>query len=233
MYDERIEGLIKAALVDGMLTEKEKQVLFKRAQEQGIDLDEFEMILDARLVELQKEEKEKAAKSAPKSDKYGDVRKCPVCGALVPALAVSCSECGYEFTGIEASSSAQKLARLISDIRAGANKRNSNGLKEQLKLDNEIESVVNTFPVPNTKNDLFDLMMFLKNRGYYAKFEECLDRAKYLYPNDTLFVKIEDEHKTEEKKKNMFGLWCLIAFLLICIVMGLLSHFGIIQMPNM
>ena len=29
MYDERIEGLIKAALADGMLTEKEKQVLFK------------------------------------------------------------------------------------------------------------------------------------------------------------------------------------------------------------
>ena len=59
MYDERIEGLIKAALADGMLTEKEKQVLFKRAQEQGIDLDEFEMVLDARLVELQKEEKER------------------------------------------------------------------------------------------------------------------------------------------------------------------------------
>ena len=28
MYDEKIEALIKAALADGVLTEKEKQVLF-------------------------------------------------------------------------------------------------------------------------------------------------------------------------------------------------------------
>ena len=74
MYNEKIEQLITAALADGVLTEKEKQILFKNAQAQGIDLDEFEMVLDARLVELQKSEKEKAEKSAPKSDKYGDVR---------------------------------------------------------------------------------------------------------------------------------------------------------------
>lgn len=59
MYDEKIEALISAALADGVLTEKEKQVLFKRAQAEGIDLDEFEMVLDARLVEFRKEEKAK------------------------------------------------------------------------------------------------------------------------------------------------------------------------------
>ncbi len=60
MYNEQIESLISAALADGMLTEKEKQVLFKKAQAQGIDLDEFEIILDARLVELEKAEKASA-----------------------------------------------------------------------------------------------------------------------------------------------------------------------------
>ena len=83
LYDEKIESLISAALADGVLTEKEKQVLFKRAQAEGIDLDEFEMVLDARLVELEKAEKEKAEKSAPKSNKLGDVRKCPQCGAVI------------------------------------------------------------------------------------------------------------------------------------------------------
>lgn len=39
MYNERLEQLIKAALADGVVTEKERQVLYKRAQEQGIDLD--------------------------------------------------------------------------------------------------------------------------------------------------------------------------------------------------
>ena len=57
LYSEKIEGLIDAALADGVLTEKEKQILFKKAQAEGIDLDEFEMVLDARLVELEKKRK--------------------------------------------------------------------------------------------------------------------------------------------------------------------------------
>lgn len=47
--------MIKVALEDGVLTEKEKQVLLKKAQSMGIDPDEFEMVLDARLVKLEKE----------------------------------------------------------------------------------------------------------------------------------------------------------------------------------
>ena len=64
LYNEKMETLISAALMDGVLTEKEKQVLFKKAQEQGIDLDldEFEMVLNARLAKLQKAKQEKAAK---------------------------------------------------------------------------------------------------------------------------------------------------------------------------
>ncbi len=55
MYNEQLEKLIDYALADGELTEKEKQVLFKKAESMGVDLDEFEMVLDARLVELKKE----------------------------------------------------------------------------------------------------------------------------------------------------------------------------------
>ena len=47
MYNEQIEQLISVALADGTLTEKEKQILFKKAQSMRIDLDEFEMVLDA------------------------------------------------------------------------------------------------------------------------------------------------------------------------------------------
>lgn len=125
MYNEQMEELISAALADGVLTEKERQILFKKAQSMGIDLDEFEMVLDARLVELQKAEKEKVEKSAPKSTKYGAVRKCPVCGALVSALAAVCSECGYEFSGVDANLSSQKLSALIDEIIQDASSRKS------------------------------------------------------------------------------------------------------------
>ena len=116
MYDEKMEQLINAALADGVLTEKEKQILFKRAQEQGVDLDEFEMVLDAKLyeVEMAQIEKEKQEKSAPKSDKYGDVRKCPACGAIVGAFKGFCPDCGYEFSNVDANLSSRKLYDALS-----------------------------------------------------------------------------------------------------------------------
>jgi hypothetical protein len=49
MYSEKLEKLIEHMLADGVLTEKEKQVLMKAAEAEGIDLDEFEVVLEARL----------------------------------------------------------------------------------------------------------------------------------------------------------------------------------------
>ena len=54
LYDDQLERLIESALADGVLTDKEKAVLFKKAQSKGIDLEEFEMVLEARLYELNK-----------------------------------------------------------------------------------------------------------------------------------------------------------------------------------
>jgi ribosomal protein L32 len=98
MYNEKIEQLINAALADGVLTEKEKQVLFKKAHELGIDLDEFEMVLDAKLYKAQEAEKERRAKAAPKSDKYADVKKCPACGSIIPPNTKVCPGCGMVFS---------------------------------------------------------------------------------------------------------------------------------------
>ncbi|MBO5956569.1 MAG: hypothetical protein J6Q39_03355 [Bacteroidales bacterium] len=50
--NEYLEKLMDAALADGVLTEKEKQILFRKAETLGVDLDEFEMVLDARLFKL-------------------------------------------------------------------------------------------------------------------------------------------------------------------------------------
>ena len=245
MYNEKIEALIKAALADGVLTEKEKQILFKKAQAEGIALEEFEMVLDARLVELKKAEKEKVAKSAPKSDKFGDVRKCPVCGALIPALAVSCSECGYEFSSVGASSSAQLLAKKIEEVmttaadrkndilrdhRISTHKENGEYRSPQEKAikeieddaETQIESILKNFPVPNTKADLFDFILYLKNHinkeEYELKFKECLDRANILYPSDPILSRLKEEGEqiVNNKKVEDYGENIMMAILCIC-----------------
>jgi RNA polymerase subunit RPABC4/transcription elongation factor Spt4 len=182
LYSSKLDSLIEMALSDGELTEKEKQVLYKRAEAEGIDLDEFEMILDSKLKNQQKKpqpptiistsnisenntplnpdryveldnlinialtdgfisemeretlinkglttgipqgeismildakviEKQKslAQVATPKSDKFGDVKKCPSCAAIVGAFQGICSDCGHEFTNIDAIGSVQNL----------------------------------------------------------------------------------------------------------------------------
>ena len=54
MLTPELEQLINYALEDGVLTDKERSVLMRKAQAAGADLDEFEMILDAKLHEVQK-----------------------------------------------------------------------------------------------------------------------------------------------------------------------------------
>ena len=55
IFSDRLEALIAAALQDGVLTDKERELLKRRAEKEGEDWDEVEMIIEARLSEMQTE----------------------------------------------------------------------------------------------------------------------------------------------------------------------------------
>lgn len=230
MYNEQIETLISAALADGMLTEKEKQVLFKKAQAQGIDLDEFEIILDARLVELEKTEKAKAAASAPKSNKLGDVKKCPVCGAIVQSFQGVCAECGYSFEGVDANLSSLKLCKKIEGIQEKYNTQIAKTSDDQKKWELNIEKIntiaqaIKTFPLPTTKADLLEFLTTMQanmlntsaykieGAAYFSKYTEALLKSSTLFKKDSLFSDfIENKDSTikkynkNQKKQKSFG----------------------------
>lgn len=182
MYNEKLEQLIDAALADGELTEKEKQILFKKAQEMGVDLDEFEMVLDARLVKLKKAEEEKAKTSAPKSNKLGDVKKCPACGAIVQSYQGVCAECGYTFRNFEESPFIKKLSDSYNRTKSF-----------------QKDEFISSLPIPTSKGDLFEMITWLQSIDYsYAtgkKLEACFVKAKSLYPNDILFNEVINKQK--------------------------------------
>ena len=217
MYNEELETLIDAALADGVLTEKEKQVLFKKAQAMGVDLDEFEMVLDARLVKLKKAEQEKTATSAPKSNKLGDVKKCPACGAMVQSYQGSCPECGYAFENLDANSSSQRLSDAIDKVILENNKLvKQKGVDLDAEKRRRIDNVIKNFPVPTTKSDLFEFITALQSKtdgynghAYEAKLNECIEKAKLLFSDDKMFRKLIDSAETNQKKKKkrdkMFG----------------------------
>ena len=215
MYNEQLEQLIDAALTDGVLTEKEKQVLFKKASALGIDLDEFEMVLDARLLVTQRENKAKDT-AAPKSNKLGDVKKCPACGAIVNAYLGACPECGYAFEGIGANSTSQNLTDKLEKIAAewdakitaekvvkkeGIDILQMNRIWE-LSKDKEqaLADAIRTTTIPNTKADLFEFLTmtqasflspstpYWSAEAYMAKYNEALLKAKSLFANDPMFT---------------------------------------------
>lgn len=182
MYNEQIEKLIEMALMDGELTEKEKQVLFKKAEAMGIDLDEFEMVLDARLFEKKQAMQASApppptpppAPAAPKSDKYGDVKKCPSCGAMVESFKTSCGYCGHAFTNVDANSSIERLFKMLNeaeDMRV-MEKQTDNpfaaiggALSDALsdisgpgKVDRKKMEIISNFPIPTTKEDMLEFL---------------------------------------------------------------------------
>ena len=222
MYNEQIEALISAALADGMLTEKEKQILFKKAQAQGIDLDEFEMVLDARLVELEKLEKAKAAASAPKSNKVGDVKKCPNCGAIVQSYLGACPECGYGFEDMTANLTSRKLTEKLDKIAKEWDDKISAQTNEDEKWalqkgkEQALAQAIMTTPLPNTKADLFEFMTmtqaaFLSTStpyhsaaAYNTKYQESLLKAKSLFAKDDIFIAmINEEQNVQAKYKEI------------------------------
>ena len=73
MYNEKLEALITAALADGVLTDKEKNLLFKKAEAMGIDRDEFELVLEGRLAKRKKEMEAQAPQAAKPAKKKGAI----------------------------------------------------------------------------------------------------------------------------------------------------------------
>lgn len=194
LYDSKIEELINCALIDGKLSEKEKQVLLKKAETQGIDLDEFEMVLDARIVQFEKAEREKVQKS----NKHGEVKKCPNCGATVQSYQGKCHECGYEFENVEANAAVIELSSVLKSAK---------NYKEK-------ERLVRTFPIPSTKANLIELMSYLQTNvgdnvygdACISKLQECIIKAKTLFYTDPhlshLIKNIEEAIEDVERKRK-------------------------------
>ncbi|HAF29666.1 MAG TPA: hypothetical protein DCG75_11530 [Bacteroidales bacterium] len=173
MYNEQLEKLIEMALMDGELTEKEKQILYKKAESFGVDLDEFEMVLDAKLFEKQQSKKKAEApvSAAPKSDKYGDVKKCPACGAMVQAFQTKCPDCGHDYSNIEANASVQKLFKLLNEAE---NERKDDGVSVGKviggvlgkmygigggdKINAKKKTIISNFPIPMSKDDILEFL---------------------------------------------------------------------------
>ena len=90
MVPKELDELIKEYLTDGVITSKERQVLLKKAQQMGLDVDEIDLYIDA-----QQQKVDQAVETAKRNARG---KTCPFCGAVIPLLADKCPECGKNIT---------------------------------------------------------------------------------------------------------------------------------------
>ena len=217
MYNEELEQLIDAALADGVLTDKKKQILFKKAESFGVDLDEFEMVLEARALKAQQAQQP----VRPAKEKLGNIVTCPACGAHVPGGNAVCPECGHVFNNVEANSSVTRLTKLLEEVDKKYHKNANRGLKEAFlsmadcDCDSEMSRVVNRFPIPNSRGDLLEFLPYLKSKAEMSydgeqnsfidacksKYKECVLKARTSFQNDPAFAPYLKEETLLDKIK--------------------------------
>jgi hypothetical protein len=205
-----IENLINMALADGEVTEKERGIILRKAEALGLDQDEVEMILDGK-IEIQKKELSHSQSSKENtSNKAGDIKKCPSCGAPVESFNTKCAECGHEFRGIEASKTISTLFEKLDSIEKERDTIKLGGLagllggldeaSKHMQIDEIITrkkaALIRNFPIPNTREELLELLHFIHPKinnkassdnnfnDWKARFNEIIGRAKFAYKND-------------------------------------------------
>lgn len=210
MYNKELETLIDAALTDGILTAKEKQTLYKKAQALGVDLDEFEIVLNARLTKVEDEERKVTEAKGPQKQYRGKIRLCPNCQAKIGALDTVCPECGHEFAGGVSNESLEQLTEKITKIR------NKDGGYITSSTIQKIATTLQSFPIPTSRSDLFEFIVAMQTGmlnaaiykvegdAYRAKYIEALTKAKVLFPNDPVLTQLlADEKKVLKENKSI------------------------------
>ena len=104
LIPEELDELIQEYLTDGVLTDKERQVLLRKAEGMGLDRDEVDLYLDAQVQKIDQQTDAAARKQKGKT--------CPYCGGSVPQLADKCPHCG-QFITPEAS---DELKEIIDNL---------------------------------------------------------------------------------------------------------------------
>jgi len=115
LIPEELDALIQEYLTDGVLTDKERQVILDEAEALGLKRAKIDLYLDAQVQKI-----DQATDAAVRKRKS---KECPYCGAPIPQLADKCPECG-QFITPEASKDLQDILDNLEDALVNMKSRN-------------------------------------------------------------------------------------------------------------
>lgn len=188
-FSPKMQTLLRAAFEDGQITDAERQVLFRQAERDGMDPDEFQILLDAKLFRFQKNAQREAmeqmmrmqqnapsqqvappAPAVASAPEKAAIDRCPNCGALIESGSPVCKECGFAFNNVGANSSSERLSNLLMDLENRTRRMiasESSGYDENA-LAREKASIISNFPIPTDRANLLEFIISLESRSQYG-----------------------------------------------------------------
>ena len=163
-FPSELEKLISIVLADGKISEQGKQVLYKKAVSLGVDTDELDIVLAARIANANNISQESSNSS---SSKHGELKKCPACGTPIASISIKCPDCGFEFQGLEANNTIQNLFEQLKQVdKVLPSKSSIGGLVNQLLAENLFsekiiqrkKQIIQNFPIPTTRSDMLEFL---------------------------------------------------------------------------
>lgn len=175
---------------------------------------------------------------ASTTQKKGSIHKCPSCGSQLGAFVSSCIACGHEFTDVDANRSITALVLRFEEIEREVDNKGIKGKNRLAAILEKKARVIRDFPVPNSREDLQQLMFFIQPKivnsvqpdpnieDWRVKFIEVLNRAKNAYRDDAValseFERIERSIESSvgqdlriKAKRNPLFVALLVAILVI------------------
>ena len=198
---------------------------------------------------------EEESTSQRKTVYEGQIHKCPNCGDVINSFVSNCPSCGYEIRGAKSSSSVKEFVTKLETIEAGRLQQKNNPIKnlyfgqEKTKTDEQKISLIRSFIIPNTKEDLYEFLILSKSNievdlyendipmrkgdarlaisdAWKAKFEQAYQKAKLVFANDSRLPEIQamydDLNSTIKKVK--WKTWKLVGIIygVLCVVIAVI-----------
>ena len=178
----------------------------------------------------------------------GKIYKCPNCGETLRSFVRNCPSCGFELRGVRATSAIREFAQKLEAIESKREYEKPRGIFSRdyapdwiPKADEQKISLIQSFSVPNTKEDMLEFMILAtsnlntslygmtdttKNKApkavsdaWLSKIRQVYAKAKNSYGNDADFREIEDLYRNctdelaKQKKKRIIKLVFLYGWL--------------------
>jgi hypothetical protein len=199
MFNEQLEKLIEMALIDGVLTDKEREILKRKAVSQGFDEDEFEMVLEAKLFEKNQTTSQVINNNDSNLSgihllfkKINDIDS-----EQEPNIEVKKEE--YKNTE-DVNSFFSNVGTFFSNSSSESDVRKQKN-KWVIKQKEKILNIINTFPIGNIKDEILEFLTYsvpLSIKGGKAPSSGLLGKAMPQFALMESFEKYENEKEESE-----------------------------------